>query len=299
MKQDNINILQRSKNWYTESLHRADTSSNAIFRCPICLQDINNENQFIQDIANAHIIPKALRGKNKTFVCKDCDNTIGRRYEGQFINWAKNTRRYYGKESGKLRGKLEYVKNNIICPAQLNVQKDKGWEVILPRRGDAMYVLDKIPPNGIIRDQQKFNFLYTPPGEADDLSAQTTFLKIAYLGTFLSFGYDYILHKQLNWVRQMLLSNVKNHAPYNFTFIFPKNLIRTKKEFPFLFLFDGDVNDIPALICVLRLFESQLLVLLPPKCRELPNNFKGYVIANNGCFDITLSINLPALAFLV
>lgn len=280
--------------WYTDSLHRTETTSKAIFRCPVCLQDINDENQFTQNIVNAHIIPKALGGKSTTYVCRKCDSNIGSVYEGPIINTIKDQNILQGKSTGRLRGKLEYVKNNIVCPAQLNFQK--GWKVNLPRPGDAQYILDKIPQDGIIRESQKLNFLYQIPKRADNIALFAVILKIAYLGAFCCFGYDYILHSQLDWVRIILKGSGKVKFPYNFAFLFPPHQIITK-DYPFL-IFDGTVNELNSLLCVIKFNEKQVLVLLPPRNHDLPNNFKAYATSDCDKYDITLSVNVPALALL-
>jgi hypothetical protein len=288
----NVNILNRSLRWYTESLHRIITSPNVLFRCPICLQDINNENQFVQDIAEAHIIPKALGGKSKTYVCRNCDNKIGHTCEGPFINWARDLRIIYGKNEGRLRGKFEYIHNNIKLQTHLNFKSNRGWSLLVPKPGCVHHFVNDIPPDGIIRKPQKFNFIYSSRNRINDAIAQISMLKIAYLGAFEMLGYEYILNEQLNWVRTILQTCKIDNTIYKFAFILPKGLARTEfnEQLPLIVIFEGSLNSIPALVCMGRFYEAWYLIALPPLNRRIPNDYNGYFSHESVNFDTTLEI---------
>lgn len=289
MKKNNINLVTRPIIWYTESLHRVDASTTALFRCPICLQDINDENQFTQDVAKAHIIPKAFGGKSKTYVCCNCDNKIGHTFEGHFINLVKNMRILAKKQNGKLRGKQEYTKNNVVCPAQMAVKKDKGWEVTLPRPGDAVHLLDKIPKDRNIRNPVKLNFFFTLSEKNDNPAIRMTMLKISYLGAFLNFGYDYILHKQLDWIRYALLNNDESQNLYDY---FNVLCTQSNGDFSRLYTFNGIVNGKSALVSVIKIYNVETLVILPPQNREYITEY------GIGHSDIVFS-KLPKSTFLI
>jgi hypothetical protein len=169
------------------------------FLCPICLtlftRDalINNP----PELSLAHIIPKSLKGRLYTLVCRRCDNWIGSEYDSQlarekhFRDWVQG--------ATSISGHLKYDNKEVPVECCL-----KGSTI------EFRDIPKKSPPNSweqflktAVSDWSNFKLTFTV-STFNPSKVNISILYSAFLMMFYQLGYEYILSPNVRKVRQFI-----------------------------------------------------------------------------------------------
>jgi hypothetical protein len=179
------------------SIYHPDVTDR--FLCPICLT-LFTRDALINDppeVSLAHIIPKSLKGRLYTFVCRRCNNWIGSEYDSQLVrekhfhDWVEG--------AARISGQLSYY--------------DKEAPVECCLKGSAVELRDipkKSPPNSweqflkaAVSDWSNFKFTLTV-STFNASKLKISILCSAFLMMFYQLGYEYALSPNAHKVRQFI-----------------------------------------------------------------------------------------------
>lgn len=221
------------------------------FLCPICLtlftRDalINNP----PELSLAHIIPKSLKGRLYTLVCRRCDNWIGSEYDSQLAR-EKHFRDWEQGATG-ISGHLRYDNKGVAVECYL-----KGSTV------EFRDIPKKSPPSSweqflkaAVSDWSNFKFTFTVSA-FNPSKLNISILYSAFLMMFYQLGYEYVLSPNAHRVRQFIQGSG-----------FPGNMHKA------ILLLSKDSQDLPHISpSVSILVEPQnvrsFIVVLPPPRKE-------------------------------
>jgi hypothetical protein len=169
------------------------------FLCPICLT-LFTRDALISDppeVSLAHIMPKSLKGRLCTLVCRRCDNWIGSEYDSQlarekhFHDWVQG--------ATGISGHVKYDNKGVAVECCLkgstiefrNIPKKsppKSWEQFL---------------NTAVSDWSNFKFAFTL-STFNPSKLSISVLYSAFLKMFYQLGYEYVLSPNVHKVRQFI-----------------------------------------------------------------------------------------------
>lgn len=266
---------------YTAELRDLFPGYSYTFKCPICFRDFDIQQKKIID---AHIVPQSLGGRLTTFSCVECDSRIGHDIEGPIINFLLDGEVLEGRRVGKVRGGETLLRiDNREYRARISVAKKGQIMVNLPNPYEYAYFLEHDAQN-----MHKSQIIYDWSGRVSDEKITPLFLKMAYLAAFDTYGYRYIYHHELNWVRYILNSIKGYRIPYKCSFI-PKdslmNLLPTKLEYCFcpMKMESWIAPTFMWKICV---------VVLPPFRDGKPRQFTGYGLESGKTMTTSLNFDV-------
>lgn len=207
-----LNLEKLSR--FTTELRTLFPEYKYIFKCPFCLRDFSEPDIDTNKIIDAHIIPEKLGGRSKTVACAECDNRIGHEIEGPMINFLYANEIMHGRRIGKVWGKTYARINDKKYRTQISGTKDKRILVHLPipQEVDEFFKQD-------FENLKKASIVYECSERINDEIVSPLFLKMAYLAAFERYGYRYIFHPELNWIRDVLNDVRKYKIPYKCSFI--------------------------------------------------------------------------------
>jgi len=175
------------------------------FVCPICLKSFDrtqlNKNE--PDVILAHVIPKSNYGKLTTLSCRTCDNHIGTAYNVHVLEEEK----FHNFEMGLIEKPVDISYGGGKLPGYIKLSKDgeppsiSFWSVH-PNEPRYPKFIDEMVAHW---DDQKVNIEFSAgfvPRKRD-----ASLLHSAFLMMFYCFGYEYILSKNANCVRQIINGN--------------------------------------------------------------------------------------------
>ncbi len=177
------------------------------FKCPVCLTDIPLHEE--SGISEAHIIPKAAKGKLKTYLCTKCNSTFGSQQDKWFGEWvrlanqetptmlATNIRDGYFEIDGiKIHGNWRIDPQNKLC---FYYYKDKNSptvnELIEKKFREHPPRITVQVPLPLLRHQKMI---------------EMGFLTAGYLMWFGVLGYSWVLQRHLDPIRQQILNPDKD-----------------------------------------------------------------------------------------
>ena len=194
-------IIERERlfSFYASNLSIYHPDVTDRFLCPICLT-LFTRDALINDppkVSLAHIIPKSLKGRLYTLVCRRCDNWIGSEYDSQlarekhFCDWVEG--------AADISGQLKY--------------DDKEVPVECCLKGSTIELRDipkKSPPNSweqflrtAVCDWSNFKFTFTV-STFNPSKLNISILCSAFLMMFYQLGYEYTLSPNVHKVRQFI-----------------------------------------------------------------------------------------------
>jgi hypothetical protein len=178
------------------------------FLCPFCLRTfdkdaVRGDNPLV---ILAHCVPEALRGRLQTLACAECDNRAGRDIDIHLINRLETTSFFHGESPGSRRVWLHTSGHR--ARADYRIVKGAGGKTEHEFKLDGKHS----PPgqcDGIKRamesgDAQRNTLRATQRGQMTfsmELS-RVAMLRAGYLLAFRQFGYSYILHPNLDRLRE-------------------------------------------------------------------------------------------------
>lgn len=182
-----------------DNLSSVDKCKKNVFLCPTCLREIKITD--LNNISEAHIIPKAAKGMEKTFLCRKCNSNFGSKQDkwfGEIIKMHK---------SRKTFGELDLEGRHFIFGDRKFygkwLTKDDGTLTFL-------FYKDKNSPSDLeffneYCKNKKITFSLEYPIMKEENSIKKGYLTAAYLYYFRIFGYSWVLQNHLNTVREQIL----------------------------------------------------------------------------------------------
>lgn len=172
------------------------------FLCPVCMTAIPLSEK--SKISEAHIIPKAVKGKLKTYLCTSCNSFLGTKQDkwfGEFIKVVK-------KESTVITTTIKdghFFIDDIRVNG--NCKENEDGKVIF------YYRPDKNSPKTVNLLNDKFgqrpseiNVKVSFPVIREKNKIKIGFLTAGYLLWFGTFGYSWVFQKHLDGVRKQILN---------------------------------------------------------------------------------------------
>jgi len=195
-KKDKIHYLKL----LSENLSNIDKRRKNVFLCPTCLEEIDIND--LNNISEAHIIPKAAKGIAKTFLCRECNSKFGAKQDKWFGEMIKlhrdkktfveiglegkhfifGDKRFFGKWFTKEDGTLAFL-----------FYKDRN------STSDLEFFTEYCR-------NKKITFSLEYPIMKEENSIKKGYLTAAYLYYFRIFGYSWVLQNHLNPIREHILN---------------------------------------------------------------------------------------------
>lgn len=266
---------------FTSELKRLLPNYGYTFKCPFCFRDFSNDDIVQRKVIDAHIIPESLGGRTTTIACYECDNRIGTAIEGPAINWTSDIEIMTGKRTGKIRGGKTYLRTqNRNYKVEILANKKNQVVINIPNPNDYAYFLEHDVHN-IDKSQRSYDW---SERVTDEQLAQF-YLKMAYLAAFDKYGYKYIYHSELNWIRCALASKAKYHIPYKFFFTQKGSLL---DSLPVALEFGFCPMKIQSWIAPMFFWKAGV-VFLPPFRSSNSKQFDGFGLESKKQHRMTLS----------
>ena len=217
--------------------HLADLNSVRLqeenkFICPICFAEYSEEDVGNGNLTDGHVWPDYIREKSKSKVaplqrvllCKLCNSTAGSRGDRHMqlrerIKDADKGGQLYderriqiitapGKAPIKLQAKVNIRESDVI-EGQITFQVDKRtgqWLRNNPREQERFLAATQ---------NDKFALVIEPQNELKSELSPVGWITSAYLFAFYTFGYRYILHSNLDIVRDYILKSFDDKTSAN------------------------------------------------------------------------------------
>lgn len=215
------------------SIYHPDVTDQ--FLCPICRTLFSRKALMCDppEVALAHIIPKSVKGRLLTLVCRDCDNKIGSIFDSHI---AREKKFYDWKQCGKsIVGRIKHKGSNLGVISNL---KDNGkcFEIKLIKKQSNPKSFNQLLKYAK-SDWSNFKFslkipIYNP--QKRDFSM----LYSSFLLMFYHFGYEYVLSTNAEIIRQAIIKSIKGiKHTYDLCktiFILPKDLSEMPPSVPSL-----------------------------------------------------------------
>lgn len=171
------------------------------FLCPTCLDVIPLSRK--DEITAAHIIPKAAKGKLKTYLCDKCNHSFGTNQDKWFGEFLKTV------DTGILRYIPTNIKEGIFWVDDIKVngawQKDKDGALVFYIRTDR----NSPTTNKVIAEKFKIRppslrIRIPVPLRQHRRMIDVGFLTAGYLMWFVALGYSWVLQEHLNPIREQI-----------------------------------------------------------------------------------------------
>jgi hypothetical protein len=215
---------------YADNLSMHFPELHNVFLCPICLNLFPQEALYtVEDARDAqltveHIIPEAAGGEIYTLTCKNCNNQIGgsqldshliRKLRADDLNlrdkpvrvWAQV--RGYGVEV-ELYTRDKHLEIYSLSNAPGPNPSVKGLIEFLQKvrqeTGRISVTPGIVPSRDSVGKEDRLSFALNKRLSYDPLRLKCAILKVGYLLMFHFFGYEYVLHKNLQQVQAQILS---------------------------------------------------------------------------------------------
>jgi hypothetical protein len=188
---------------YASNLSAFVPSLQNIFACPLCLGGFTQDTLESEGLTEEHIISRELGGKLITITCKECNSRGGAELDAHLVNEFRALDKISGLSDKPFRGRVKVG----------DVKQDVGIYVSSGKSPRIQLLGDKKRTNpASLREIE--HSLETEPGNIkfqlnfgyDRHRANVAKLRAAYLLMFRYFGYEYILHKNVERVRQQILA---------------------------------------------------------------------------------------------
>lgn len=190
----------RSLKLLSENLSNIDKRRNNVFLCPTCLEEIDINN--LDNISEAHIIPKAAKGIEKTFLCRKCNSKFGAKQD-----------KWFGEMIKMHRDKKTFVEMGLEGKHFIFGDKRFFGKWFTKEDGTLAFLFykDKNSPSDLeffteYCRNKKITFSLEYPIMKKENSIKKGYLTAAYLFYFRIFGYSWVLQNHLNPIREHILN---------------------------------------------------------------------------------------------
>jgi len=170
------------------------------FACPVCLRLLDREGLATGEITEDHIVPSSLRGRLVTLTCRDCNSEAGYSLESHLVRRLERD---------------DFVSGVSKKPQPATVSIGDG-EIA----GEAFRYPDRIELHGILAiSNPELHARAVSILDGGDVSDEVTLrlplvfkglpswmavLRMGYLLAFACFGYGYIMHPNVQQVREQI-----------------------------------------------------------------------------------------------
>lgn len=180
-----------------------------IYICPICLEK-HDKLDLPNPLTLEDAPPKSLGGNANILTCKRCNNTCGHEIDFHL------TQRFRDLDKKKLlpnsKFDIKFEIDNTLIRGQLEIDALGNQKFTSSLKNNNPKVLDEIMKNAL---GKKFSPEIVP-GKVDNQRIELAILKTAYLIHFEKYGYNFILDKSFDIVREQLLNPRKRIYPPHF-----------------------------------------------------------------------------------
>lgn len=171
--------------------------------CPLCLELFEDP----EDLSLEHVPPASIGGKAICLTCRVCNSQSGHSVDAA-LHWESRIRGFFVRGGRTERAQL------LIDEVKLNVdfaRDEKGIHIVVPPKQN--------PPDIETRFREAMEQA-VPDGKEMTISksarypqqsADTGYLKAAYLAAFSKFGYRWVLSQALDCVRRQIQQPTANH----------------------------------------------------------------------------------------
>lgn len=184
----------------SDNLTRVDKRRKDIFICPTCLDEIDIKD--LENISEAHIIPKSAKGNEKTFLCRKCNSIFGSKQDkwfGEMINLHTESKTFGEIE---LEGRHFTIGDRKIYGKRFT-KEDGALAFLFVRKRNSPQDYEYFSE---YCKNHKITFSLEYPIMKEENLIKKGYLTAAYLYYFSVFGYSWVLQTHLDSVRKNILN---------------------------------------------------------------------------------------------
>lgn len=194
------------------------------FVCPICCRVFSEKDILNKFLDYGHIWPCEIRKKSKlainqaVLLCKKCNSSAGGKGDAQMQLYEKILARDGFRELYEIRT-VEIVENLNEKPIRMRVTVQQNGVNLITVKGKLNHKMQWLGSSSddqkrfeelskrCIDTQQKLNITILPPTQFKSDLVRVGWITSAYLMAFYTLGYRYILHRDLDFVRDYIISS--------------------------------------------------------------------------------------------
>jgi hypothetical protein len=197
-------------NVYAANLTACFPGVRDVFVCPFCRQGFGRD--ALGDppkVILAHCLPKSLGGRLTALACAACDNAAGGNVDVHLKNRFETEDYFQGRSPESRRIWVQIGEHRVRADMTLTVPEEgqPSVVVVLDQRhsppADVAGVLKTLTAEATRPQGLSFQFQGSEPFNVP--MSRIAMLRSAFLMMFRHFGYSYILHSNLDRVREQLL----------------------------------------------------------------------------------------------
>jgi hypothetical protein len=188
---------------YASNLSAFVPSLQNIFACPLCLRGFTQDALESEGLTEEHVISRELGGRLITLTCKECNSRDGAELDVHLVNEFRALDKISGLSAQPFKGRVKVGDAKQDVEIYVSGGKSPRLRLVGDKKRTNPASLREIEqllesePRGV---KFQLNFGY------DRHRANVAKLRAAYLLMFKYFGYEYILHKNVEGVRQQILT---------------------------------------------------------------------------------------------
>lgn len=188
---------------YASNLSAFVPSLQNIFACPLCLGGFTRDALESEGLTEEHIISRELGGRLITITCKECNSRGGAELDAHLVNEFRALDKLSGLSDKSFRGRIKVGDVKQDVEIYVSGDKSRRLRIVGDKKRTDPASLREIERSLESRPESvkfQLNFGY------DRNRANVARLRAAYLLMFRYFGYEYILHKNVERVRRQILT---------------------------------------------------------------------------------------------
>jgi hypothetical protein len=234
---------------YSENLALVYPQLKGKYVCPLCLRDHFTEDSVWganPQLTEEHCIPDGLGDNIFVLTCAVCNNTTGGTIDSHLQKRLRFREFWEGNSSKQLRAWIDWNGNNLAVNVRRTVGDSAKMEMFIVKKASSREAIRRAEQSIRNKDPISTVKLHFGPNEIPDTRrSRISLLKTAYLLIFRQFGYSYILHHELDPVRQQILN--------------PKEKILPLEAI----VLDFEINELPPSIAIVTDPESLAAYVVP------------------------------------
>lgn len=181
-------------------------TENNDYICPICLREFSKDN--INKLSLEDAPQYSLGGRKIAITCKECNNSCGHVIDSHLVRFIERLDEIDFVAGSNRR--IAILDNNMKINADLEVGDNKGLKMILPQKINNPKQLQEHINN--IKEGDIIDIV-NKKKDIDIKKVSTAILKNAYIILFSKFGYDFLLDKHYDRIRQQIINPMRYIVP--------------------------------------------------------------------------------------
>jgi hypothetical protein len=185
---------------YAANLSACRSDLTDLFACPICLRLFDRGALEASEVTEEHVVPSSLGGRIVTLTCRECNSTAGSTLESQLVRRLERDDFLAGVRTRPLPGRVSVGEGEIAGEVYMypdRIELHGMPSISSPKRhGAAVSILR----SGVMPEEVGLSLRW----ECKGLSSWIAVLRMGYLLAFYNFGYAYIMHPNLQQVRDQI-----------------------------------------------------------------------------------------------